>query len=210
MIVRQNLAELLDRPLGSGCPVTSRCRIRREPISIATNTYRTRNEEVTDTKSLRRRWPAHDSVQRLSNAGRSFRADYPASDTCRQFAERLEYPVSGTAHSRSSPRPMLGFRGPSDKPAPEGFGQRWTSWLARLPAPKHLEGTPMPSEELSRASQLQAHRASRRTLLAQPSRNEIRPLSGVALPCALGTLPSVFEGKDSRPPGQRERKGIAG
>jgi hypothetical protein len=50
MIERQEFAELLDRPLGGGWPVAFVCRIRREPISMAIKTHKTRNEAVTETK----------------------------------------------------------------------------------------------------------------------------------------------------------------
>ena len=43
--------------------MTLQCKMRREPISIATKTYRTWNSAVTDTKSRRRRRPEHDFAE---------------------------------------------------------------------------------------------------------------------------------------------------
>lgn len=46
----EGLAELPDGPIGGGWAVTLVCSIRRDSISMATKTYRTRNVAVTDTK----------------------------------------------------------------------------------------------------------------------------------------------------------------
>jgi hypothetical protein len=50
MQVRENLTELLCGPLCDGMLRTWQCRMRREPISIATNTYSSRKVTVIDTK----------------------------------------------------------------------------------------------------------------------------------------------------------------
>jgi hypothetical protein len=50
MIERQELPELLNSPFCGWVAVTLVCRILPDPASIATKTYRIRNEAVTEIK----------------------------------------------------------------------------------------------------------------------------------------------------------------
>jgi len=127
-----------------------------------------------------------------------------SADTCSLFAERLEFPASGTAHWQCAPRPTMDSHAPSGgsrpEPQPESMdGRVATSSATTVSIPlgangSSFPGTPPPerpaSERIVKGTPARlvspnrsaaAQRGARRTVRAVGAETDSRPRSIVVI-----------------------------